>query len=194
MKKILLLLLILPTIVLADSAKVINILPRCIYVSDNSITIPVEVISQNDGTIDNLLPKYLLGSIDTDNLEINIASNNPSYNIEMESSDIYFSLKNNKKNKEYKALDKVFDFEINIVFKETIPKSLNVLGNTIILSKDKKTCQKINNYNSKDVTCKSFYLNDNNYPYIMIIGLLIIIIIVLWKRSGNNAIHKIKNK
>ncbi len=195
MKKILLIILLIPTLVLAKSAKVISIVPRCTYVANNSITVPIDIISQNDGIIDNTLPKYLLGSLENnDTFEIKeITTDSKTYEIIKEDNDIYFTLKNDKKH-EYKALDKLFSLEIKIIFNDKIPNNISLLNNNIILSTDKKNCNKINNYNDKELKCKNMYLNDNNYSYIMIIGVLIIIIIVLWKRSGNNAIHKTKNK
>ena len=195
MKKIILILLLLPTLVIAQSAKVISIVPRCSYVANNSIIVPVDVISQNEGIIDNTLPKYLLGSIEKNDTyeikEVKIDSN--YYDIIKEDNDIYFSLKKNSK-RDYKVLDKLFSLEIKIVFNDKIPNSISVLNNSIILSNNKNSCSKINNYNDDELKCKMTFLNDNNYSYIMIIGVLIIIIIVLWKRSSNNAIHKSKNK
>ena len=94
-KLILFIILILPTLVLADSAKVISITPRCAYVANNSVTIPIEVISQNEGTIDHYLDRYLLGSIDNDDIEINLKNNSKTYNIEIDNKDIYFSLPKN---------------------------------------------------------------------------------------------------
>ena len=68
--------------------------------------------------------------------------------------------------------------------------SLPVLGTEIIVNKDKRVCQKLNYYNSKDLNDKAIILNESNYVYFMIIGMLVIIIMVLLKRSDKNAIYK----
>ena len=200
-KLIILLILFIPFIVLADSAKVVSILPRCVYVSNNKITIPVEVISQNEGNISNVLPRYLLGSITNNDydIEVELDKKYNEYELLLEkndnTSDLYFKLKEAlSSDRDYKKLDKVMEFNIIIKLNDNIPNKINILGTDIILSKDKDSCKRINNYNMKNINCKTSYLNDNNYSYIMIIGILIIIIIFLWKRSDLSAIHKSKNK
>ena len=86
-------------------------------------------------------------------------------------------------------MGKVMSFNIIINVNE-IPNKLYVLGNEILISKNKKICQKINYYNSKDLNDKAIILNESNYVYFMIIGMLVIIIMVLLKRSDKNAIYK----
>ena len=86
-------------------------------------------------------------------------------------------------------MGKVMSF--NIIFKvEKIPKKIYVLGTEIIVNKDKRVCQKLNYYNSKEVNDKAIILNESNYIYLMLIGVLVIIIMVLLKRSDKNAIYK----
>jgi len=202
MKKILLIvLLLIPFYIYAESAKVVSIVPRCSYITNNKTIIPIEVISQNEGNISTLLNKYLLGNIYNEDISINIINKSSSYDIDIDSnkdsngySDIYFSPKNNKKDIKYKELDKVLEFELEIIFNKTIPNTIHILNTEIVLSKNKNSCSKLNNYNVSNINNKMLCLNNNNYSYIMIIGVLIIIIIVLWKRSNKNAIHKTKNK
>ena len=201
MKKIIICLiaLISPLFVMAkdESAKVIPIIPRCVYASDREIVVPVEVISQNDGIIDNKLDRYIIGKVDNTygNIIINKISDK-GYNLEVDSlkdsnnySNVYFSLNNISKLRRYKEMGKVMSF--NIIFKvEKIPKKIYVLGTEIIVNKDKRVCQKLNYYNSKEVNDKAIILNESNYIYLMLIGVLVIIIMVLLKRSDKNAIYK----
>ena len=201
MKKIIICLiaLISPLFVMAkdESAKVIPIIPRCVYASDKEIVVPVEVISQNDGIIDNRLDRYIIGKVDNTygNIIINKISDKV-YNLEVDSlkdsnnySNVYFSLNNISKLRRYKEMGKVMSF--NIIFKvEKIPKKIYVLGTEIIVNKDKRVCQKLNYYNSKEVNDKAIILNESNYIYLMLIGVLVIIIMVLLKRSDKNAIYK----
>ena len=199
MKKIIILIiLIIPFIVSAkeESAKVVPIVPRCVYVTDKEIIVPVEVISKNEGIIDNRLDKYILGKVDnTDgNIKINKISDK-AYHLEIDNlkdsnnySNVYFSLNKISNPRYYKEMGKVMSFNITINVQE-IPNKLYVLGNEIIISKDKKICQKINNYNSKDLNNKAVILNESNYVYILIIGMLGIIIMVLLKRSDKRAIY-----
>ena len=201
MKKIIICLiaLISPLFVMAkdESAKVIPIVPRCVYASDREIVVPVEVISQNDGIIDNRLDRYIIGKVDNTygNIIINKISDK-GYNLEVDSlkdsnnySNVYFSLNNISKLRRYKEMGKVMSF--NIIFKvEKIPKKIYVLGTEIIVNKDKRVCQKLNYYNSKEVNDKAIILNESNYIYLMLIGVLVIIIMVLLKRSDKNAIYK----
>ena len=201
MKKIIICLiaLISPLFVMAkdESAKVIPIIPRCVYASDKEIVVPVEVISQNDGIIDNRLDRYIIGKVDNTygNIIINKISDK-GYNLEVDSlkdsnnySNVYFSLNNISKLRRYKEMGKVMSF--NIIFKvEKIPKKIYVLGTEIIVNKDKRVCQKLNYYNSKEVNDKAIILNESNYIYLMLIGVLVIIIMVLLKRSDKNAIYK----
>ncbi len=201
MKKIIICLiaLISPLFVMAkdESAKVIPIIPRCVYASDREIVVPVEVISQNDGIIDNRLDRYIIGKVDNTygNIKINKISDKV-YNLEVDSlkdsnnySNVYFSLNNISKLRRYKEMGKVMSF--NIIFKvEKIPKKIYVLGTEIIVNKDKRVCQKLNYYNSKEVNDKAIILNESNYIYLMLIGVLVIIIMVLLKRSDKNAIYK----
>ena len=200
MKKIIILIiLIIPFVVCAkeESAKVVPIVPRCVYVTDKEIIVPVEVISQNEGIIDNRLDRYILGKVDnTDgNIRINKISDK-AYHLEVDSlkdsnnySNVYFSLNEISNTRHYKEMGKVMSFNITINVNK-IPNRLYVLGNEIIISKDKKICQKINNYNSKDLNDKAIILNESNYVYILIIGMLGIIIMVLIKRSDKGAIYK----
>ncbi len=201
MKKIIICLiaLISPLFVMAkdESAKVIPIIPRCVYASDREIVVPVEVISQNDGIIDNGLDRYIIGKVDNTygNIKINKISDK-GYNLEVDSlkdsnnySNVYFSLNNISKLRRYKEMGKVMSF--NIIFKvEKIPKKIYVLGTEIIVNKDKRVCQKLNYYNSKEVNDKAIILNESNYIYLMLIGVLVIIIMVLLKRSDKNAVYK----
>ena len=201
MKKIIICLiaLISPLFVMAkdESAKVIPIIPRCVYASDREIVVPVEVISQNDGIIDNRLDRYIIGKVDNTygNIIINKISDK-GYNLEVDSlkdsnnySNVYFSLNNISKLRRYKEMGKVMSF--NIIFKvEKIPKKIYVLGTEIIVNKDERVCQKLNYYNSKEVNDKAIILNESNYIYLMLIGVLVIIIMVLLKRSDKNAIYK----
>ena len=143
MKKIIICLiaLISPLFVMAkdESAKVIPIVPRCVYASDREIVVPVEVISQNDGIIDNRLDRYIIGKVDNTygNIIINKISDK-GYNLEVDSlkdsnnySNVYFSLNNISKLRRYKEMGKVMSF--NIIFKvEKIPKKIYVLGTEII--------------------------------------------------------------
>ena len=201
MKKIIICLiaLISPLFVMAkdESAKVIPIIPRCVYASDREIVVPVEVISQNEGIIDNRLDRYIIGKVDNTygNIIINKISDK-GYNLEVDSlkdsnnySNVYFSLTNISKLRRYKEMGKVMSF--NIIFKvEKIPKKIYVLGTEIIVNKDKRVCQKLNYYNSKEVNDKAIILNESNYIYLMLIGVLVIIIMVLLKRSDKNAVYK----
>ena len=203
MKKLIILLVaLLPMLVLAeeDSAKVVPIVPRCVYVTGNEITIPIEIISQNDGVINNKIEKYLLGKIDNNN-EIKIKDvSDKMYIITIDSlkdsngySNVYFSLNNLGNDRKYKELGKVLSFNIDITLKEKTNR-LYVLGTEVLLNEDKKICNKINYYNSKDLNDKAIVLNETNYVYFMIIGALVIIIMILIKRSDNkNAIYKNKN-
>ena len=201
MKKFLFILIIFifPFFVRAEekSAKVIPIVPRCVYVSGKEIIIPIEVISQNEGIIDNRLDKYLLDKVVNNGKSIRIRNiSEKNYRIEIDGlkdgndySNVYFVLKENSNNKHYKNFDKVISFEVEFQVLE-IPSKLYVLGTEVLLSKDKNLCKKINNYNSKDLNDKAIVLNDSNYIYLMIIGMLVIIIMVLLKRSDKNAIYK----
>ena len=200
MKKILLIIILfIPFYVFADSAKFVSFVPKCSYVTNKKTIIPVEVISQNDGVVSSIIDSYILGSIYNENVNINFSNiSDKGYNINVDSmtdkngySNINFVLKNKR---EYKALDKVINFDIEIIFDDDIPNKIYVLGTEILLSKDKELCNKLNNYDMSNINSNMMILNDNNYSYIMIIGILIIIIIFLWKRGNDNAIYKNKNK
>ena len=200
MKKIVVFLIVLisPFMVKAkeESAKVIPIVPRCVYVTDKEIIVPIEVISKNEGIIDSRFPEYILGKVENNSDNIKIKNKEyKEFNINIDGlkdsnnySNVYFSLNKLVNTRKYKEMGKVMNF--NIVFNvEEIPSKLYVLGTEIIISKDKNICKKINNYNSKELNDKAIILNESNYVYILIIGMLGIIIMVLIKRSDKRAIH-----
>lgn len=193
--------LFIPIIVSAKVASVTPIVPRCSYVTNNKLIVSVDLISINDGFLSKELDEYQLGMIYHKDVDIKIDELNSSIikNIrvdyltdEDDNSKVLFSL---KKDKELKSMDKLGNFDIVIKFNDDIPNSINILGNNVIISKDKKICNKINEYNNSYTANRSVYLNRNLSIYYMIIGILIIIILVLLKKGGdNNAIHKDKNK
>ncbi len=200
MKKIVVFLIVLisPFMVKAkeESAKVIPIVPRCVYVTDKEVIVPIEVISKNEGIIDSRFPEYILGKVENNSDNIKIKNKEyKEFNINIDGlkdsnnySNVYFSLNKLVNTRKYKEMGKVMNF--NIVFNVgEIPSKLYVLGTEIIISKDKNICKKINNYNSKELNDKAIILNESNYVYILIIGMLGIIIMVLIKRSDKRAIH-----
>ncbi len=200
MKKIILvILLFIPFIVLADSAKLVSIVPRCAYISSKKLVVPVEIISQNEGIIDKTLTRYTIGKVYNDNVVIRIKDiSDKNYTISIDGlkdsnnySEVSFVV---NKNRNYKQYDKVLSFNIELLFEEDIPNKIYVLGTEVLLNKDKEVCYKINQYNSKDINSKVVYLNENNYPYIMIIGILVIVIVILGKRRNKDALYKNKNK
>ncbi len=202
MKKIIyLIILFIPIIVNASVAKIIPIIPKCSYLTNNKIIVSVDLISTNDGFLSKELDEYQLGMIYHDNLDIKIDELNSSIikNIKVDyltdeegNSKVLFSL---KKDKELKAMEKLGNFDFVIRFNNDVPNNINILGNSVIISKDKTICKKINEYDNSYTANRSIYLNRNLSIYYMIIGILIIIILVLLKRGGdNNAIHKNKNK
>lgn len=179
-----------------ESAKVIPIVPRCVYVTDKEVIVPIEVISKNEGIIDSRFPEYILGKVENNSDNIKIKNKEyKEFNINIDGlkdsnnySNVYFSLNKLVNTRKYKEMGKVMNF--NIVFNVgEIPSKLYVLGTEIIISKDKNICKKINNYNSKELNDKAIILNESNYVYILIIGMLGIIIMVLIKRSDKRAIH-----
>jgi len=199
MKKLLLIILLLiPITIYADSSKVYSIVPNSVLISKSSITIPIEVISLNDGLLSTSLDEYNLGYIENDNIEVSIKdiSSKNIKSILVDSkldsnnySRVYFKVKNDY---EYSKYDKVMTFNIEIIFKDNIPSKWYILGKEVILSDDKDLVNKLNNYNSDDLNYNSICLNKSNKVYYMIIGILIIIIIVLLEKMGFKLISKKK--
>ncbi len=202
MKKIIyVLILIIPFFVKANVAIVNPIVPRCSYVTNNKAIVSLDLISINDGLLSTKLDEYQLGIIYHDNVDIKIDELNSSVikNIKVDymtddngNSKVYFIL---KQDKDIKSMESIATFDIVITFNSEIPNKINILGNDVILSKDKNICKNINKYNNSYTSDRSIYLNNNLSIYYMIIGILIIIILVLLKKGDNkNAIYKNKNK
>ena len=202
MKKIIyFILLLIPIIVNASVSSITPVVPRCSYVTNNRAIISVDLVSLNDGFLSKELDEYQIGLIYHKDLDIKIdeLSSKIVKNIkvdymtdENDLSKVYFILKNDK---DIKSMESIATFDINIIFNSDIPNKINILGNNVILSKDRDICKNINKYNNSYTSERSIYLNKNLSIYYMIIGVLIIIILVLLKKGGNdNALYKNKNK
>ncbi len=204
MKKLLFIIIGLTCLISNVSAsgvvKLVSVTNKCSVVSDNVVTIPVNVFSRTDGILTSVVDKYTLGMIDNkqDSMIVNISdiegdnisslvidtkrdSNNQSY--------IYYSIIDDMN---LNKLDKLMSFNIQIEFTQEIPDSYDVLGTKVTLG-DEEICELVNGH-KVDIIESVIYkeLNkdkENLYKimfYIMlgtfVIG-LILVIIMLIKRN-----------
>lgn len=176
--------------------KLVSVTNKCSVVSDNMITIPVNVFSRTDGILTSIVDKYTLGMIDNnqDSMIVNISdiegdnisslevdtrrdSNNQSY--------IYYTI---IEDMNVNKLDKLISFNLQIEFTKEIPDSYDVLGTKVALG-DEEFCKLVNGYkvdiiesikykevnNDKDDLYKTmFYI----LVGILFIGLVIVIVML----------------
>jgi hypothetical protein len=158
------------------------------------------VLSRNEGTLTDLINEYTLGYVDNDrdNVVIRITNISGVQNV---------SVDNNRDSKgrsliryyvdkeiKGKKLDTIFEFDMQIEFLNSVPDSISILENSVVIS-SKDVCDKINGYRVNEVE-KIMYVdvikneNSNKKLFLVIIVLLIVIIFVL----GIILIRKSKNK
>lgn len=175
-----------------EPLNLVSVVNKCSVIDDNTIVVPVRVISKNDGTLITLIEEYTLGYIDNlkDNVNIRLTNIEGVSNIEIDNNRDsngrslirYYIEEDLSANK----LDDVFSFNIQIEFLDNVPDTYYVLGTEVIIS-DQDVCERVNGYQITEVE-KIEYVDlsqvdhremINDLILKVIICLLIAIIIVL---------------
>ena len=175
-----------------EPLNLVSVVNKCSVIKDNTIVVPVRVISKNDGTLTTLIEEYTLGYIDNlkDNVNIRLTNIEGVSNIEIDNNRDsngrslirYYIEEDLSANK----LDDVFSFDIQIEFLDNVPDTYYVLGTEVIIS-DQDVCEIVNGYQITEVE-KLEYVDlsqvdhremINDLILKVIICLLIAIIIVL---------------
>lgn len=185
MKKIIFILLMFLTFTSVKAMEVAiyaPVLDKCAIISDKAVLIPVRVVALNDGGLSSVINEYKLGMIsNSDDYVIRIKNLNSKY-VKQVSVDTLKDKDNNSNINYYlledvkvKKMDIIMTFNIEIDFKNDVPKSLNVLGSEIILG-DKLLCENINGYKIEVIYQEKIVKeqNNKNIYYFIIGGILII--------------------
>lgn len=175
-----------------EPLNLVSVVNKCSVIKDNTIVVPVRVISKNDGTLITLIEEYTLGYIDNlkDNVNIRLTNIEGVSNIEIDNNRDsngrslirYYIEEDLSANK----LDDVFSFNIQIEFLDNVPDTYYVLGTEVIIS-DQDVCEIVNGYQVNELEkikyvdlSKVDHTDMINYLIVkVIICLLIVIIIVL---------------
>lgn len=175
-----------------EPLELVTVVNKCSVVRDNSIVVPVRVVSKNNGELSTLIDEYTLDYVDNhrDNIDINITNIEGVSNVIVDNNRDgngrslirYYIDEDIKGNK----LDTIFSFDIQVKFLDSVPDSMYILGTEVIIS-DKEVCEEINGYQVSEIE-KVKYVDlskvdhsemINSFITKCIIGILIVVIIIL---------------
>ena len=182
-------------VIALDVPSFVSQVPKCVEDKENTVLIPVNVLTYKSGDLVSLIDNYSLGLIDRyDNYDIKIDNieGNKIKNVLLSSlksanrSYINYNIEDNI----YLELgDTLVSFNILINFSEYVPDKIDVLGNEVIIS-NKETCSVINKENEEVVRTEVFFKKDksSNFIYLLIIITLLMFallefIVILRKRN-----------
>ncbi len=175
-----------------EPLELVSIVNRCSVIKDNTITIPVNVVSINDGNLTTLIDEYTLGyvyNLDEDVLvKIIDVEGISSIKLDTEHNSDGMSLIRYHIDEDIESLKNnlVFSFTLQVEFRNEIPSTYSVLGNEVIIGND-DLCQYINGYEVKESVRVDYRdLASVDHTEMIedivtgcIIGILVIVIIIL---------------
>ncbi len=175
-----------------EPANLIALTNKCGVIKDNTLIVPINIVSTNDGGMSKLISEYTLGKIENqDNFTITIKNienknlNNVTID-KLKDSNNYSNVKYTINNDiELKKGESLANINIEVQFNEEIPASIYILGNTIKISDDESVCELINGYKVELLEYET--MSKNNFLYVAIAILLILVIIehiILFKHKG----------
>lgn len=167
-----------------EPLKLVSIVNKCSVVKDNTIVVPVRVVSKNSGSLTSLINEYTLDYIDNKKDEVTIKITDV-YGVENVFLDNnrdsngrslirYYIEEDMIKEKASEA----FSFNLHIEFFNDIPDKYYVLGNDIVIGSE-DVCEYINGFQVNEIERVEYVY----YPKInhsdMINNLIIKIILVV---------------
>lgn len=182
-------------VIALDVPSFVSQVPKCVEDKENTVLIPVNVLTYKSGDLVSLIDNYSLGLIDRyDNYDIKIDNieGNKIKNVllsSLKSANRSYINYNIEDNIHLELGDTLVSFNILISFSEYVPDKIDVLGNEVIIS-NKETCSVINKENEEVVRTEVFFKKDksSNFIYLLIIITLLMFallefIVILRKRN-----------
>ncbi len=182
-------------VIALDVPSFVSQVPKCVEDKENTVLIPVNVLTYKSGDLVSLIDNYSLGLIDRyDNYDIKIDNikGNKIKNVllsSLKSANRSYINYNIEDNIHLELGDTLVSFNILINFSEYVPDKIDVLGNEVIIS-NKETCSVINKENEEVVRTEVFFKKDksSNFIYLLIIITLLMFallefIVILRKRN-----------
>lgn len=182
-------------VIALDVPSFVSQVPKCVEDKENTVLIPVNVLTYKSGDLVSLIDNYSLGLIDRyDNYDIKIDNieGNKIKNVllsSLKSANRSYINYNIEDNIHLELGDTLVSFNILINFSEYVPEKIDVLGNEVIIS-NKETCSVINKENEEVVRTEVFFKKDksSNFIYLLIIITLLMFallefIVILRKRN-----------
>lgn len=182
-------------VIALDVPSFVSQVPKCVEDKENTVLIPVNVLTYESGDLVSLIDNYSLGLIDRyDNYDIKIDNieGNKIKNVllsSLKSANRSYINYNIEDNIHLELGDTLVSFNILINFSEYVPDKIDVLGNEVIIS-NKETCSVINKENEEVVRTEVFFKKDksSNFIYLLIIITLLMFallefIVILRKRN-----------
>lgn len=182
-------------VIALDVPSFVSQVPKCVEDKENTVLIPVNVLTYKSGDLVSLIDNYSLGLIDRyDNYDIKIDNieGNKIKNVllsSLKSANRSYINYNIEDNIHLELGDTLVSFNILINFLEYVPDKIDVLGNEVIIS-NKETCSVINKENEEVVRTEVFFKKDksSNFIYLLIIITLLMFallefIVILRKRN-----------
>lgn len=182
-------------VIALDVPSFVSQVPKCVEDMENTVLIPVNVLTYKSGDLVSLIDNYSLGLIDRyDNYDIKIDNieGNKIKNVllsSLKSANRSYINYNIEDNIHLELGDTLVSFNILINFSEYVPDKIDVLGNEVIIS-NKETCSVINKENEEVVRTEVFFKKDksSNFIYLLIIITLLMFallefIVILRKRN-----------
>lgn len=182
-------------VIALDVPSFVSQVPKCVEDKENTVLIPVNVLTYKSGDLVSLIDNYSLGLIDRyDNYDIKIDNieGNKIKNVllsSLKSANRSYINYNIEDNIHLELGDTLVSFNILINFSEYVPDKIDVLGNEVIIS-NKETCSVINKENEEVVRTEIFFKKDksSNFIYLLIIITLLMFallefIVILRKRN-----------
>lgn len=182
-------------VIALDVPSFVSQVPKCVEDKENTVLIPVNVLTYKSGDLVSLIDNYSLGLIDRyDNYDIKIDNikGNKIKNVllsSLKSANRSYINYNIEDNIHLELGDTLVSFNILINFSEYAPDKIDVLGNEVIIS-NKETCSVINKENEEVVRTEVFFKKDksSNFIYLLIIITLLMFallefIVILRKRN-----------
>lgn len=174
----------------SKNVELVGVFNKCSVVKDNRVSIKVDVLSKEDGLLTSLIPEYTLGMIDNDResmevvlrdikgnkikyvlLDYNRDSDGRSYIKYKVSDDL-----------EFKQLDTIMSFYIDVKFNDEIPETFEILGNKVVLSDSSLVCETINGYKVTEVEKNVYIENEkrNSVEECVIVGTVFVFLVILF--------------
>lgn len=187
MKKILFILLFLlgmAPVYAKEPARLVTLTNQCGVLKEDTLVVPVEVVSLNDGGMSKLISEYVLGEMenqDTFTIEVKNLESKSVASIEIDKlkdSQSYSHVK-------YRLTDDVdlakgetlATFDLKVKFQEEVPDTIFVLGNEIHVSMDESICALINGYKVDVVEYEKVIEHNNMVLYTVVFGLGLVVIL-----------------